>query len=318
MTAIDRGTRGRLALAAVSALAATQAGIVSRPQVYSAGMTRGQVRAQLRGRRWRRVSSQALAVHTGDLAGDALLWAAVLEAGPRALLDGSSSLIAGGLEHFTERTVRVSVPKGTRVRRARGVNIRETRRWSADDMHPSGIPRTRNAVAAVRGSLWARSDKQAALILTMAVQQGLATAEQLGVEMLRIRRDRRRAFVHGVLLDLLGGVRALSELEFARECRRRGLPEPSRQVLRRSKNGRYLLDVVWEEWRVVVEIDGIQHSWAQNVVADALRQNDVTLRGSTVIRLPLLGLRVAPDEFFDQIEQALTDAGWSGVDGRSA
>jgi len=149
MTDIDRGSRGRRALAAVAALAAVQAGVVSRPQVYAAGMTRGQVRAEVRARRWHRVSSQVLAVHTGELAGAALLWSAVLEAGPRALLDGSSSLIAGGLEHFTERSVRVSVPKGTRVRRARGVNIRETRRWSLDDAHPTGIPRTRNLVATI-------------------------------------------------------------------------------------------------------------------------------------------------------------------------
>jgi very-short-patch-repair endonuclease len=62
---------------------------------------------------------------------------------------------------------------------------------------------------------------------------------------------------------------------------------------------------------VVVEIDGIHHSWAQNIVADALRQNDVTLGRATVLRLPLLGLRIAADEFFDQIGQALADAGWA-------
>ena len=100
-------------------------------------------------------------------------------------------------------------------------------------------------------------------------------------------------------------MRSLGELDFARECRRRGLPEPSRQVVRRGRNGSYYLDVTWDDWRVVVEIDGIQHSWAQNVVSDALRQNDVTLTDAVVLRLPLLGLRVAADEFFAQIEQAL-------------
>jgi very-short-patch-repair endonuclease len=63
---------------------------------------------------------------------------------------------------------------------------------------------------------------------------------------------------------------------------------------------------------VVVEIDGIHHAWAQNVVPDALRQNDITLRDGRVLRLPLLGLRVAADDFFEQIERALTAAGWSG------
>jgi very-short-patch-repair endonuclease len=67
--------------------------------------------------------------------------------------------------------------------------------------------------------------------------------------------------------------------------------------------------VIWEPWGVVVEIDGIHHSWAGAIVADALRHNDVTLQNATVLRLPLLGLRVAPDEFFAQIEIALAAAG---------
>lgn len=77
----------------------------------------------------------------------------------------------------------------------------------------------------------------------------------------------------------------------------------------------YYLDAVFEEWRVVVEVDGIQHAWAQNVIGDALRQNDVSLQNATVLRLPLLGLRVAADEFFAQIEQALRDHGWPGRPG---
>ena len=44
---------------------------------------------------------------------------------------------------------------------------------------------------------------------------------------------------------------------------------------------------------------------------DALRQNSVTLQNARVLRLPVLGLRIAPDEFFDQVEQALRAAGWS-------
>ena len=164
-------------------------------------------------------------------------------------------------------------------------------------------------MAAVRAALWARSNKQAALVMTMTVQQGLAGAADIAEEMLRVRRDKRRLFLHTVLLDLLGGVRSLSELEFACECRRRGIPEPTRQVVRRTALGRYVLDVVWEEWGVVVEIDGIQHTWADQVVGDALRQNEVTLGHAVVLRVPLLGLRVTPEPFFDQIIAALTYAG---------
>ena len=59
-------------------------------------------------------------------------------------------------------------------------------------------------------------------------------------------------------------------------------------------------------------MDGIQHSWAQQIVGDALRHNTIAIAGDTVLRLPVLGLRVCPDAFFDQIRAALDAAGWRG------
>ena len=290
-------------------IASMQEGVISRTQLYDVGVTRSRVRAEVRARRWRRVGSQALSLTTGALTREQQLWAAVFEAGPRAFLDGAAALEAAGLKRFGSDRIRVSVPRGARVRRARGLDIRQTRRWHPDDVVGAGVPRARPEVAAVRAALWARSNRQAALALTMTVQQGIASSEAIGQEMLRVRRDKRRVFIHLVLLDLLGGVRSLGELDFARECRRRGIPRPSRQVVRRGRNGRYYLDVYWDDWGVVVEIDGIHHTWAEQLVSDALRHNDVTLGHDIVLRLPLLGLRVAADDFFDQIEDALRARG---------
>ena len=164
-------------------------------------------------------------------------------------------------------------------------------------------------MAGVRGALWARSDKQATLVLTMVVQQRMTTPERLGAELLSVSRDRRRLLLTAVVTDLLGGVRSLGEHEFAEMCRTRGVPEPSRQVLRQGSGQRWYLDVCWEQWGVVVEIDGIQHSWATNAVADALRHNAIAIDRALVLRLPLLGLRVAADEFFAQITEALVSRG---------
>ena len=295
------------------ALARQQDGVVSRVQLYAAGVTRAEVRANIRAGRWQRWGSQSVLVFTGDPPQAARHWAAVFEAGPRAFLDGASALEAAGLTKFSVDRIRVSVPRGARVRRGRGLDIRQTRRWHPDDLAPgSGVPRARPAVAAVRAGLWARSDAQAALVVTMTVQQGIADARAVGREMLRVKRDKRRRLLQALVLDLLAGVRSLGEIDVARECRRRGLPEPSRQVVRRGPRGAVYLDVSWETWGVVLEVDGIHHSWAQNLVDDALRHNSVALGGDVVLRLPLLGLRIASDEFFGQVEQALIAAGWPG------
>ncbi len=290
-------------------LGADQGGVVSRRQAYASGVTRWEVRAHVRARRWQLIGDQSLVLHTGEVPEVGLRWAAVFQGGPRAHLDGATALAAAGLRRYEDPRIRVSVPRGARVRRTKRFDIRQTRRWRLEDLDEGGIPRTKPAVAAVRGALWARSNRQATLLLTMTVQQGLASARQLSEAALGVRRDPRRGLVHGVVLELLGGAESLGEIDVARECRRRGLPEPSRQVLRRDGANRYFLDVFWEQWSLVVEIDGIQHNWAENVVGDALRQNAISMKGLTVLRLPLLGLRVACDQFFDQIEAALRAAG---------
>jgi len=145
----------------------------------------------------------------------------------------------------------------------------------------------------------------------MAVQQGITTGKEIGIELLRIKRDKRRHMLHAVVLELMDGAGSLGELDVVRLLAARGLPLPDRQVLRRVGSRRYFLDLYWERWRLAVEIDGIQHGWAENVVGDALRQNALSLAGDTVLRLPLLGLRLQPEEFLDQIEAALTARGWS-------
>jgi very-short-patch-repair endonuclease len=299
----------------VRELAAVQGWIVSRRQLYAAGLTRWQVKGQLRAGRWQRVGDQSVCLHNGPIDEVAHRWAAVFQGGPRACLDGAAALVAGGLERFTVDRIRVSVPRGAQCRRTRAYDIRQTRRLHTDDVVGTGIPRTRPAVAAVRAALWASSERQATYLLTLTVQQGMARPEDLGTEALRIRRDKRRTLVHAVINELIDGARSLGELDVGRELRRRGLPSPSRQSLRRDRRGRYFLDLYWADWHLVVEVDGLHHAWVENVVADALRQNSLAIAGDTVLRLPLLGLRLQPDEFFNQIEEALLVNGWSPAAG---
>jgi len=297
----------------VAAIADAQDGVVSRRQLFGAGLTRWQITAELRAARWRTHGRQTVAVHTGSLTGRAPYWHAVFEAGPRAVIDGVSALQLAGLEGWASPAIRVSVPRGARVPRLRGALVRQTRRLCADDVVPVGVPRTRTDVAAVHAALWARSNREAATLLAMTVQQRLSTAEAIGAALLRVRRDKRRRLLESVVLDLLDGAHSMGEIDFARECRRRGMPAPSRQVVRRGDGGRIYLDVRWDAYRVVVEIDGAQHLLIEQQIPDALRQNRVALAGDTVLRLPVLGLRVAPDDFFAQIATALSAAGWSAA-----
>ena len=106
------------------------------------------------------------------------------------------------------------------------------------------------------------------------------------------------------MADLADGAHSLGELDFARLCRERGLPEPSRQVVRRGPRGKVFLDVRWDDLRLVVEIDGSQHTQGLSVSDDNLRANSVAIRGDTVLRIDSVGLRVFERLFMDQICEA--------------
>jgi very-short-patch-repair endonuclease len=75
-------------------------------------------------------------------------------------------------------------------------------------------------------------------------------------------------------------------------------------VVRSIAGGRVYLDVAWDDLGLVVEIDGGHHALALNPVDDALRQNAVVLTGDRVLRIPVLGLRLVPDAFMDQVVRA--------------
>lgn len=311
------GTHRILRRRKVTEAALRQAGVLGRRQLLSLGLTRWEIRAELRAGRWRSWGRQAVQVSEGE-PHLASWWRALLETGPSAVLDGVSALVAAGLRGVTEDEVHVSVPKSSDPRRCRGVVVHETRRYERESVLRNDIPRMRPATAAVHAALWARSDRQAALFVLASAQQRLFTHEEFAEEVVKVRRDRRRLLLRNLYADMAAGIEALGERDFAQLCAARGFPEPSRQVARRTPSGRLILDTAWNPYRVTVEIDGLQHLEPGAVIGDALKQNVVSLDGHIVLRIPNLALRLDPEPFLDQVEQALRQGGWMGSARRSA
>jgi len=294
-------------------MAADQDGILSRRQIRELGLQRRDVRTQVDAKRWHKPTPHTVALFTGALSQRQQCWLALLETGcAEAALDGVTALQVAGLTGYTA-AITISCPLGAKPRLTAGTEIHVTTWRLPGDVLGSGIPRVRPDIAAVRAALWARTDRQAALVLVMTVQQRLSTARRLQWELRRIRRHPRRRLLVQVLADIADGAQALGELDFAVLCRRQRLPKPSRQVLRRGPRGQMYLDVYFDDYGLVVEVDGIQHVTGLNHVDDALRQNEVSLAADTVLRIPLLGLRLQPADFMAQIERGLRDRGWAAA-----
>lgn len=291
-------------------LAADQCAVASRRQLLAAGVPRWLLRSEVRAGRWRSTGPQTLALHNGPLDAAGHRWVAVLEAGPRAALDGVSALQAAGVDHLTDEGVTVVVPKGTRRRRMPGVRVRETRRYREEDVIRSGVPRTAPAVAAVHAALWAVTDKQATYFLTLAVQQGLCRPADLSDAAAAVRRHPRRRLLAQVVLDLADGSRSLGELDVARSMRTRGLPEPVRQAVRRRPSGTQYLDADFPSYGISMEIDGSQHDLPQQRLADLVRDLALATEGRTTVRIPLVAWRLDEAAVLDALEELFRSRGW--------
>jgi len=280
--------------------------VLSRTMLRALGVDRHQTKRQIAAGRWVRHGTQTISVRDAPLGEVARRWRAVWEVGEDiAVVDGVSALQAAGLTGWSEDVVHVSILHRHDPTRLAGVTVHKVIRRVEGEVVGAGAPRTTPAVAAIRAAHWAVSDRQAATILAMAVQQRLVTGDQLVATRRRVRGRTRRAFITQIAHDVADGAHSLHELDFAGACRSRDMPVPTRQAVRSGTDGRVYMDVYFEEYRLVIEIDGAGHLWGLTGVADALRANQVVIDGDRVLRINVIGWRLDRESFLDQVEAAL-------------
>lgn len=238
----------------------------------------------------------------------------VLSSGNGVILAGLTAASCDGLRGFEPEATHVLVPWGRKVARRASIVVRRSRHLDTTDVHPARLPpRTRLPRSLIDAAVWAASEDRARAILAAGVQQRLVRVGDLRGVIDRLPTLPRRKLIRRTLADIAGGAEALSELDFLLLVRRFGLPEPTRQAVRRDAYGRRRwLDVYFEPWGVVVEVDGCWHMDARTWWADMDRDNELTIVGERVLRFPSFALREQPERVAHQIAAALRSAGWPG------
>lgn len=303
-----------------------QDGVVRRRQLYAWGFTKAEVRAQLDANRWRAVGPEVVVCHNGPLTQRQQLWAAVLSVAPTAALAGRTAAAEAGLVGWPGDCVEVVIARdasiGGGVRRVAGaaVYIHQSRRFTADDIHPSRTPpQTRAERSVLDAAAWTRKPAAACGLLAAGVQQRIVVPDRVLEELDKAGRVRHARLLRSALGDIGGGAQAFSEIHFTAICRRNGLPEPERQVVRVDENGRRrYLDVVLrgpDGCRVVVEIDGAVHLLPERYWDDMSRDNELVIDGERRLRFPTIALYLDEPRVVDQVRRAL---GLVGVRGRQS
>ncbi|HEX5293224.1 MAG TPA: hypothetical protein VFX25_30495 [Streptosporangiaceae bacterium] len=113
------------------ALLELQSGVVSRGQVLGHGLDDDMIENRLRSRRWRPVHWGVYATFSGRLSREAVLWAAVLRAGPGAALSHQTAAELLGLTGDRSDVIHLTVPLGRHPAPIRGAVIHRSGRIGA-------------------------------------------------------------------------------------------------------------------------------------------------------------------------------------------
>lgn len=281
--------------------------VTTRAILIASGFTYAQIDAHLSAYRWRAWGG-AIVLHNGPLHREEMLAVALINCGPRSALTGFTLAADVGLAGWDREEVHVLVPGGARIQRIPGIRLRV--HWTSDwskELVTDG--RHALAPALVRAAATFSRPRPAIGLLAAAVQQRLATVTGLRQALHTAPRTRHRHALLTALDDIEQGAQALSEIDFARLCRRYGLPEPKRQAVRREPSGRRrYLDAEWRTRsgrRLAVEVDGALHVAVRRWWSDQLRQNEIAISDRTVLRFPSAVVRHEEALVIDQLTRAL-------------
>ncbi len=298
-----------------------QCGVIARWQALGL-MTAKALRHKIASGRWRSVHRGVFLAYGGTLTDAQRWWIAVLAVSPAAqdlTMDGQPALLAGitalqahGLRGIRSDRIHVLIAHSRRVAMPDGVTLHRTTVLASEDRQ-RGLqpPATTSGRSVVDAAAWARSNDEARLIIAASFQQRLVTEPDIAAVLDSRPGLRRRLLIIETVRDCAAGSHSIGELNLVGLCRRARLPTPTRQLRRRDATGRVrYLDACFDDWKLVVEIDGAQHADVGQMWDDNVRQNALLLAGYVVLRYPVFMVRTQPQRVAAEIRVALIAAGW--------
>lgn len=252
---------------AIARIAARQHGVITAVQMYAVGVSASAVRDRVIAGRLHRIHRGVYAAGHPQVSQEGRWMAAVLGCGEGAVLSHLSAAAlwkirrpsAANGTSGTEECVEVTVPgDGGRARR-RGIKVhRSATLQPADCTRRRGISVTTPA-------------------RTLGDLHRTLPSKQFAAAL------REAEFLHLPLGDRFAPDHSRTELEarFLALCRRHRLPEPRVNV----RVGRFVVDFVWREHRVIVEVDGWEsHRTRSAFEEDRARDARLKVLGYEVLR----------------------------------
>jgi hypothetical protein len=218
------------------------------------------MRHRVRAADWQRIQRGVYATFSGEVTRESRLWAALLRAGPEAVLSHQTAAELYGLLKQPSSMIYLTVPATTnpaKCGKIPGVVVYRSRLIEAT-RHPVLLPpRTRieHTVLDLMADMDDPADRYD--LICRAIGSQLTTAVRLRQALDKRSRFRDRREAESALGDARQGARSNLERWYLRGAERRhGLPVATRQARIRVGDRSIYLDNLYEEYGVCVELDG--------------------------------------------------------------
>jgi hypothetical protein len=264
-----------------------QAGVITREQALRAGLSRNAIVSKIRYDRWLQVYRGVYATFTGPIGRDARLWAAVLYAGPGARLSHET---AAELIRLTDRPsalMHVSISSKRRVVPPTGVAIHRSASLETNWRFALGIPPHTFAEETVIDLVHAATNLDDVIAsVTGAFARDLTSDERLRREAAARRRLRWRAELDEIIPRAAGGAHSVLEYRYDRDVEQaHGLPPAGKQVAFTKSDGRRgRRDRCYEQYGLIIELDGRRYHPDERRHLDQARDNDAIATGGSTLR----------------------------------
>jgi hypothetical protein len=295
-------------------LAEDQRGVVSRAQVLSLGISADAIAARLHRGSWQRLYPGVYAAFSGEPGRPAQLWAAVLTAGPGAML---SHLTAAELDRITDAPsslIHLTVPSSRRVSKQPGLRIHLSHR-AAIAVHPARTPpRTRVEETVI--DLWdtAGCPDDAVAWVARSIGRRLTTQAKLREAMQARCKLHWRQLLADALSEEAAGLHSILEHRYVRGVERpHGLPTGRRQARARRGDKVEYRDTLYEDYGLVVELDGRLAHPDDARWTDIQRDNAAAAAGLATLRYGWLPITTGPCQVAAEVAKVLTARGYIGA-----
>lgn len=294
-------------------LAESQCGILAVGQVIAGGLTRDMARSRLRQGNWQRLHTGVYAVFSGEPGRAAILWAAVLRAGPGAMLSFQTAAELVTLTDRPSELVHVTVPSERHLARIPELVLHRSER-AAQKVHPARTPpqtRVEETVLDLVGVAGTVDDAYG--WVARAVGRRLTTEARLREAMELRGRLRWRPELDQALAADAAGVHSVLEHRYLRDVERpHHLPQATRQARVKDDRGTEYRDVLYEAYLVAVELDGRAAHPEDRRWPDIQRDNAAAATGVITLRYGWLEVTQHPCRVAAQVAEVLERRGYAG------